>query len=114
VDAAPRSGEIYAGISMTPERDEALRSLAYELWVARGKPNGSPEVDWVEAERLLSARGFAEETQVLVASLDKSAAGSDGAFSDRKSARDAVKDDEDTVINPSIPRSQPQQRPRKR
>ena len=29
--------------------------LAYELWLRRGSPEGSPEEDWFEAERFLHA-----------------------------------------------------------
>jgi Protein of unknown function (DUF2934) len=32
---------------------EDLAKLAYGLWQARGCPYGSPEVDWLEAERQL-------------------------------------------------------------
>lgn len=32
-----------------------LRDLAYQLWQDRGCPDGSPEEDWLAAERLLSA-----------------------------------------------------------
>ncbi len=31
-----------------------IRELAYRLWKARGCPAGSPEYDWLEAERQLS------------------------------------------------------------
>ncbi len=31
-----------------------IEALAYELWQARGCPQGSPEVDWHRAEELLS------------------------------------------------------------
>ena len=31
-----------------------VEELAYALWVERGCPVGSPEVDWFEAERRLS------------------------------------------------------------
>ncbi len=31
-----------------------MEALAYALWVERGCPVGSPEVDWSEAERRLS------------------------------------------------------------
>ena len=30
--------------------------LAYELWLGRGCPIGSPEVDWFRAEELLRSR----------------------------------------------------------
>ncbi len=33
---------------------ENLSKLAYSLWEERGCPDGSPEVDWLEAERRLS------------------------------------------------------------
>jgi len=32
-----------------------IRDLAYQLWEARGRPNGSPEQDWLDAERQLTA-----------------------------------------------------------
>jgi hypothetical protein len=32
-----------------------VAELAYELWVARGRPQGSGIEDWVEAERQLAA-----------------------------------------------------------
>ena len=32
----------------------SVRELAYRLWVKRGKPIGSAEADWFEAERRLS------------------------------------------------------------
>ena len=31
-------------------------ALAYELWQARGCPDGSPEEDWFKAERELQGR----------------------------------------------------------
>jgi Protein of unknown function (DUF2934) len=30
-------------------------SLAYQLWEQRGRPDGTPETDWQEAERLISS-----------------------------------------------------------
>jgi len=35
---------------------EDIAALAYELWQARGRPEGSPEVDWLEAEKQLRDR----------------------------------------------------------
>ena len=32
-------------------RHEFVAELAYKLWEARGRPFGSPEVDWFAAER---------------------------------------------------------------
>jgi hypothetical protein len=36
--------------------DSSIAELAYRLWVARGRPHGSAEEDWLEAERQLSPR----------------------------------------------------------
>jgi hypothetical protein len=33
--------------------DDAIRKIAYDLWERRGAPIGSPDVDWIEAERQL-------------------------------------------------------------
>jgi len=33
--------------------EDAIREIAYVLWERRGAPIGSPDVDWIEAERLL-------------------------------------------------------------
>jgi hypothetical protein len=33
--------------------EDAIRKIAYGLWELRGAPIGSPDVDWVEAERQL-------------------------------------------------------------
>jgi hypothetical protein len=33
-----------------------MARLAYELWEARGRPIGSPEVDWFHAQALLSVQ----------------------------------------------------------
>ena len=35
---------------------QSIKDLAYRLWEARGRPEGSAEQDWREAERQLSAR----------------------------------------------------------
>jgi hypothetical protein len=41
---------------------EAIRRKAYELWEMRGRPDGSPEVDWLAAELLMQDGGAAELT----------------------------------------------------
>jgi hypothetical protein len=48
-------GTASASHSQVPETSmqENLEKLAYGLWQERGCPNGSPEIDWVEAERKL-------------------------------------------------------------
>ena len=33
------------------DRHEFVAKLAYKLWEERGRPLGSPEVDWLAAER---------------------------------------------------------------
>lgn len=33
------------------DRHEFVAKLAYKLWEERGRPFGSPEVDWLAAER---------------------------------------------------------------
>jgi hypothetical protein len=38
---------------MSPER-WSIAELAYQLWVKRGCPEGSEELDWLEAERQLA------------------------------------------------------------
>ena len=40
----------------TKKAHAATSRLAYDLWVQRGRPFGSPEVDWFAAERALHAR----------------------------------------------------------
>jgi len=40
---------------------DAIAKLAYELWSSRGCPDGSPEQDWYEAERIL--KGGAEPSR---------------------------------------------------
>jgi hypothetical protein len=42
---------------------DAIAKLAYELWVGRGRPIGSPEQDWYEAERILKAEADAASRQ---------------------------------------------------
>ncbi|MBV8213832.1 MAG: DUF2934 domain-containing protein [Verrucomicrobia bacterium] len=37
---------------------DLLNKLAYESWEERGRPEGSPEVDWQKAEERLSSYGL--------------------------------------------------------
>jgi hypothetical protein len=37
------------------DRNEFVAKLAYELWEKRGRPLGSPEVDWFAAEQAVYA-----------------------------------------------------------
>jgi hypothetical protein len=41
---------------VTPPTDEDIAKLAYELWQARGCPEGSAEEDWFQAAKQLSAK----------------------------------------------------------
>lgn len=38
-------------------RGEDIARLAYQIWEERGRPIGSAEADWYEAERRLQIRG---------------------------------------------------------
>jgi Protein of unknown function (DUF2934) len=51
-------GSATATDSQVPDTSaqEDLAKLAYALWEQRGCPYGSPEVDWLEAERNLLER----------------------------------------------------------
>ena len=40
---------------------EEIAGLAYELWVRRGSPLGSPEIDWHAAESALGVRNPVEQ-----------------------------------------------------
>jgi hypothetical protein len=55
-DVLPRqayeSAETGAGFE---SGDEATAKLAYQLWLQRGRPDGSPEEDWYRAQDLLRA-----------------------------------------------------------
>jgi Protein of unknown function (DUF2934) len=43
--------------SATPPEPDQIASLAYTLWEQRGCPEGSPEVDWLQAEEELAISG---------------------------------------------------------
>ena len=47
--AAKPDGPAVAGGSST----ERIRDLAYRFWEERGRPEGSPELDWYRAEQEL-------------------------------------------------------------
>jgi len=36
--------------------DTEIAALAYSLWEARGRPEGTPEEDWFNAKRALKAK----------------------------------------------------------
>ena len=46
-------------------RNDEIARLAYELWERRGRPLGSPGIDWYAAERALGVRDSREEFMLL-------------------------------------------------
>jgi hypothetical protein len=46
-------------------RHDEIAKLAYELWERRGRPLGSPEIDWYVAESALGARDSQEHFSLL-------------------------------------------------
>jgi Protein of unknown function (DUF2934) len=55
---APETPTVGHGIAAFGHKE--IAELAYQLWVDRGSPEGSAEVDWLEAAKQL--RGRAEST----------------------------------------------------
>jgi hypothetical protein len=51
-------------------RHDEIAKLAYELWERRGRPLGSPEVDWYAAESALRARDSQEQFSLLSVHLE--------------------------------------------
>jgi len=54
--AAEQPGEITNGVQAE------MQALAYQLWIERGSPLGSPEIDWLEAEARVQAELHARST----------------------------------------------------
>jgi hypothetical protein len=61
VSSTPSAGEGPAGLAAEDEKskgdgragdEDRIQLVAYQLWVDRGCPIGSPEVDWIEAVRI--------------------------------------------------------------
>jgi hypothetical protein len=48
----------------------SIAELAYKLWVERGRPHGSAEQDWLEAERQIAEQGDYTEFDARVKSLE--------------------------------------------
>jgi hypothetical protein len=48
--AAANGPKTQTAIATTPE-SQHIETRAYELWIQRGCPIGSPEIDWFQAER---------------------------------------------------------------
>ena len=51
-------------------RHDEIAKLAYELWERRGRPLGSPEIDWHAAERALGVRDSQEQFSLLSVRLE--------------------------------------------
>ncbi len=49
----PETAETPPETPATPSTEEQIAALAKKLWEARGCPEGSPEVDWFTAEKLV-------------------------------------------------------------
>ena len=49
---------------------EEIARLAYELWERRGRPLGSPEIDWYAAESALRVRDSQEQFSLLSVRLE--------------------------------------------
>jgi len=47
------------------DREQRTRELAYEHWVKRGRPFGSPETDWFAAERQCADSGISTRDNTL-------------------------------------------------
>jgi len=48
---------------------ELTEKLAYEYWEHRGRPLGSPEIDWLAAEKALAASHEQSEEDFSLCSL---------------------------------------------
>jgi len=53
--SGPIAEQAASATRVAPTREE-IAALAHSYWEARGKPIGSPEVDWLRAERELRRR----------------------------------------------------------
>ena len=49
---------------------EEIARLAYHLWERRGRPLGSPEIDWYAAESALGVRDSQEQFSPLSVHLE--------------------------------------------
>src|SRR5688572_5815904 len=66
-------------MARSPSYDE-IRQLAHQLWIERGRPEGSPQVDWERAEGLLRmSPNAASPPAQPVAVPGKAASGKPGA-----------------------------------
>ena len=52
----PKAEQITVEKSPMTDIQTQIQALAYQLWLERGAPIGSPEMDWLEAEKRLTQR----------------------------------------------------------
>ena len=43
----------YAARNVAPAAQREITALAFKLWLARGFQNGSPQEDWLQAQRVV-------------------------------------------------------------
>ena len=54
-DTVHQNGSTNGSSNPTQLDEDAIRELAYQLWILRARPCGSPEVDWYRAEEELAS-----------------------------------------------------------
>ncbi len=80
------------------ERYQAISNLAYDLWLSRGQPIGSPEVDWEQAEQLLGRDNeIMDAGSIDVLSFTADLSGDLDSINSRTS--DDLDDDEPTQVS---------------
>jgi len=52
----------------SPVSESEIATLAYALWEKRGRPHGSPEEDWYQAERALRLKKLTRTFSVRLSS----------------------------------------------
>ena len=64
--------------------DRLTQRLAYHLWLQRGSPAGSPEIDWEVAEQMLAdfLDSFAKRAPDMGLTLEPDTSGTARRFSD--------------------------------
>jgi hypothetical protein len=76
------------------EQQQMLEQLAYQSWLSRGCPLGSPEVDWHHAITILNTQ------LTLVGSEQSRSDQSASQLSNQQSTYDELGNDEDTPSDP--------------
>lgn len=51
------------GLTMRSVNSDEISEMAHEIWLRRGSPEGSPDEDWLEAERRLEEGDDSELVQ---------------------------------------------------